>query len=36
VFGSPFYFFDSEVLWGQDRLDFLEAALDRHSQKRLG
>lgn len=36
VFGSPFYFFESEVLWGQDRLDFLEAALDRHSQKRHG
>jgi 2-hydroxychromene-2-carboxylate isomerase len=27
VFGSPFYFFDKEVFWGQDRLQFLEDAL---------
>jgi 2-hydroxychromene-2-carboxylate isomerase len=24
VFGAPFYFFDSEGFWGQDRLDLLE------------
>lgn len=24
VFGSPFYFYDREIYWGQDRLDFLE------------
>jgi 2-hydroxychromene-2-carboxylate isomerase len=24
VFGSPFYIFEGEVFWGQDRLDFLE------------
>ena len=29
VFGSPFYFFDDEPYWGQDRLDFLEAAIVR-------
>lgn len=27
VFGSPFYLYGGEVLWGQDRLDFLEEAL---------
>jgi 2-hydroxychromene-2-carboxylate isomerase len=36
VFGSPFYFFGSEALWGQDRLDFLEAALERHSRNGYG
>lgn len=29
VFGSPFYFFEKEIYWGQDRLDFLEQDLDR-------
>ncbi len=24
VFGSPFYFFEKEIYWGQDRLQFLE------------
>jgi 2-hydroxychromene-2-carboxylate isomerase len=24
VFGSPFYLFDKEIFWGQDRLQFLE------------
>ena len=27
VFGSPFYILDGEAFWGQDRLDFLDAAL---------
>ncbi len=27
VFGSPFYLFEGELYWGQDRLPFLEAAL---------
>lgn len=27
VFGSPSYVFDGEVFWGQDRLEFLDAAL---------
>jgi 2-hydroxychromene-2-carboxylate isomerase len=27
VFGSPFYFLGEEAYWGQDRLQFLEAAL---------
>jgi 2-hydroxychromene-2-carboxylate isomerase len=27
VFGSPFYFFEQEVYWGQDRLQFLEDAI---------
>lgn len=27
VFGSPFYLFEGEPFWGQDRLDFLEAAV---------
>ncbi|MDQ0472358.1 2-hydroxychromene-2-carboxylate isomerase [Labrys wisconsinensis] len=27
VFGSPSYVLDGEVFWGQDRLDFLEEAL---------
>jgi len=29
VFGSPFYLFDGEPFWGQDRLDFLEEAIVR-------
>ncbi|AMR79771.1 2-hydroxychromene-2-carboxylate isomerase [Cupriavidus nantongensis] len=27
VFGAPWYVFDGEPFWGQDRLDFLERAL---------
>ncbi|MBM2712941.1 2-hydroxychromene-2-carboxylate isomerase [Mesorhizobium caraganae] len=27
VFGSPFYLFEDEMFWGQDRLDFLEDAV---------
>ena len=30
VFGSPFYIFDGQVFWGQDRLDMLEVAIVRH------
>ena len=26
-FGSPFYFCEGEIFWGQDRLDFLERVL---------
>lgn len=29
VFGSPFYLFNGNIFWGQDRLDFLEEALVR-------
>ena len=29
VFGSPFYVFQAEPFWGQDRLDFLEEAIIR-------
>jgi 2-hydroxychromene-2-carboxylate isomerase len=29
VFGSPFYLFDGDVFWGQDRLDFLTEAVER-------
>jgi 2-hydroxychromene-2-carboxylate isomerase len=29
VFGSPFYIFQGEPFWGQDRLDFLEQAIVR-------
>ena len=29
VFGSPFYIFQGEPFWGQDRLDFLEEAIAR-------
>ncbi|MCV9938336.1 2-hydroxychromene-2-carboxylate isomerase [Boseaceae bacterium BT-24-1] len=27
VFGSPFYLFENEIFWGQDRLEFLEEAV---------
>ena len=27
VFGSPFYLYGGDILWGQDRLDFLDRAL---------
>jgi 2-hydroxychromene-2-carboxylate isomerase len=29
AFGSPFYIFQGEPFWGQDRLDFLEEAVTR-------
>jgi len=29
VFGSPFYFFGTEVFWGQDRLQLVERELSR-------
>ena len=31
VFGSPFYLYDGEVFWGQDRLDFLAQAVQRRT-----
>jgi 2-hydroxychromene-2-carboxylate isomerase len=34
VFGSPFYIFQGEPYWGQDRLDFLEEAVARAAAKR--
>jgi 2-hydroxychromene-2-carboxylate isomerase len=38
VFGSPFYIFEGEPFWGQDRLDFLEELIIRTaaSQRSLG
>ncbi len=38
VFGSPFYIFEGEPFWGQDRLDFLEELIIRTktSQGSLG
>ena len=27
VFGAPTYFYNDEMFWGQDRLDFLDLAL---------
>ena len=35
VFGSPFYVFEGELFWGQDRLDMLEEAIVR-SASNLG
>jgi 2-hydroxychromene-2-carboxylate isomerase len=29
VFGSPFYFFETERFWGQDRLEHLERAIEK-------
>ena len=29
VFGSPFYFFEGERFWGQDRLEQLERAIEK-------
>tara|TARA_B110000967_G_C18766418_1_gene500649 strand:+ start:439 stop:1035 length:597 start_codon:yes stop_codon:yes gene_type:complete len=29
VFGAPTYIFNDELFWGQDRLDFLERALEK-------
>ncbi|MFQ5624326.1 MAG: 2-hydroxychromene-2-carboxylate isomerase [Paracoccaceae bacterium] len=31
VFGSPTYILDHQVFWGQDRLDYLEAELEREN-----
>jgi 2-hydroxychromene-2-carboxylate isomerase len=36
VFGSPFYLFEGEVFWGQDRLDMLEEAIVRSRTADLG
>ena len=36
VFGSPFYVFDGERFWGQDRLDMLEERLIRAKGADLG
>jgi 2-hydroxychromene-2-carboxylate isomerase len=33
VFGSPFYLYDGDVYWGQDRLDFLAEAVARRASK---
>ena len=29
VFGSPFYFFEDERFWGQDRLEHLERVIEK-------
>jgi 2-hydroxychromene-2-carboxylate isomerase len=29
VFGAPTYIFNDELFWGQDRLEFLERALNK-------
>jgi 2-hydroxychromene-2-carboxylate isomerase len=34
VFGVPWYVVDGEAFWGQDRLDFVERALNRQSPPR--
>jgi 2-hydroxychromene-2-carboxylate isomerase len=36
VFGSPFYRFEGELFWGQDRLDMLEAVIIRSRSGDLG
>lgn len=36
VFGSPFYAFEGELFWGQDRLDMLEEAVIRSAGTDLG
>jgi 2-hydroxychromene-2-carboxylate isomerase len=36
VFGSPFYRFDGQLFWGQDRLDMLKEAIIRSRPGRLG
>jgi 2-hydroxychromene-2-carboxylate isomerase len=33
VFGSPFYLYDGDIYWGQDRLDFLAEAVARRNGK---
>lgn len=35
VFGSPFYIFEDQIYWGQDRLDFLDEQLARHAARRI-
>jgi 2-hydroxychromene-2-carboxylate isomerase len=35
VFGSPFYIFEGQIYWGQDRLDFLDEQLARNAARRL-
>ncbi len=30
VFGAPSYLYNNELFWGQDRLEFLDRALERH------
>lgn len=35
VFGSPFYIFEDQTYWGQDRLDFLDEQLARHAARRI-
>jgi 2-hydroxychromene-2-carboxylate isomerase len=35
VFGSPFYFFEDQSYWGQDRLDFLDEQLARYAARRV-
>jgi 2-hydroxychromene-2-carboxylate isomerase len=32
VFGAPWYIYENEPFWGQDRLDFLERALAADSR----
>lgn len=36
VFGAPTYVLEGERYWGQDRLDFLERALDKVARKGAG
>ncbi len=36
VFGSPFYHFNGELFWGQDRLDMLEDAIVATGSRDLG
>jgi 2-hydroxychromene-2-carboxylate isomerase len=36
VFGSPFYMFENELFWGQDRLEMLEEAIVRSRSADLG
>ena len=36
VFGSPFYHFNGELFWGQDRLDMLEEAVVASGSRELG
>lgn len=36
VFGSPFYLFEDDIFWGQDRLEFLEEAVVASKMRTLG
>lgn len=36
VFGSPFYIYDGEIYWGQDRLDMLEEQIVNSYEKAAG